>query len=349
MSKTMTGPPILPMQLHYIGSFQRGTWFVCEDPLEEVWSHVARFGASDFVAPRMDPSTPVEQRKGVVDYAVVRTRQSLEFRKAAGGASLLTAPLPLYYSFLNLLRAFLALRTGHLATRAHGLTFVKRADVLSCGAKLTKGTFGDYLGALSSDWSKGTVVTLKDALSRSVEMWIDYVDVVGDGAHVVPVNVDAYIHGPVFLRFHSIYGKSEDFEERWRLECPSLKDVCVFDPDQQALRVTALTSSSSESDIVEFCGAHLQTDLIHRVDPLWHVTRETDPTLVFPRPAYYFLAMFVLASIVRYQPELMLDVADPSSKWNWLLSRFVAASERFFPQLMLMWLYERPLYFSGVA
>lgn len=344
-----TGPPSNRMELHYIGSFQRGTWFVSEDPLEEVWAHIARFGAADFVGPRMDPSVSTDGTDEVVDYAVVRVRQALEFRRAVRNTTLLTAPLPLYYSFLNLVRAFLALRTGRLATRAHGLTFVNRADLLSCGAKLTGGTFGDYLVAEAAAWAKGTVITMDDALSRIIEVWRDYVEVIRGPALATPVTVDAYIGGSVSLHLHSSYTQMGDFEQRWPLECPSLKDCCILDPDTKALRVTSLPSRTGQGEIAEFCHSHLEADLIHRMDPIWHVIRQTDPTKVLPRAAYYFIALFILASIVRYQPELMLRLAASNSQWSWLLNRLMSAAERFFPQLMLIWLHQGPLYFSGVA
>ncbi len=77
--------------------------------------------------------------------------------------------------------------------------------------------------------------------------------------------------------------------------------------------------------------------------------RQTDPSLVFPRPAYYFVTLFILGSVVRYEPELMLDTVDPNSLSGWLLKRVIQGAERFFPQLMLSWLMDSDLYYKSAT
>jgi hypothetical protein len=46
--------------------------------------------------------------------------------------------------------------------------------------------------------------------------------------------------------------------------------------------------------------------------------------------------MFILGSIVRYQPELILPVSGSDSETGWLLRRFLSQAERFYPQLKLI-------------
>lgn len=89
----------------------------------------------------------------------------------------------------------------------------------------------------------------------------------------------------------------------------------------------------------------LETDLISCDTPIWYLIRQvtSDPTL--PRPAYYFISLFILSNIVRYQPELMLEISNPDSQLGWLLIRLLKVAERFYPQLMLSWLYDHPVYF----
>jgi hypothetical protein len=48
--------------------------------------------------------------------------------------------------------------------------------------------------------------------------------------------------------------------------------------------------------------------------------------------------MFILGSLVRYQPEIILAAAGTESELGWFLGRFIRAAERFYPQLVLSWL-----------
>src|SRR6266849_7851840 len=93
--------------LKYTGSFQsERTRYHSENPLEEAWTRIAQLGSAEFVGSIFQPEKPNNGDK-VVTYSAVRVRQAIEFRDAARQSTLLTSPLLLYYSFLNLTRAFL--------------------------------------------------------------------------------------------------------------------------------------------------------------------------------------------------------------------------------------------------
>jgi hypothetical protein len=103
---------------------------------------------------------------------------------------------------------------------------------------------------------------------------------------------------------------------------------------------------STYEAITEFLNRVLQTDLRERQTPVWYALRVVDPELVFPREAYYMVALFILGSIVRYEPEMMLEASNPDAEVGWFLRRFLQVAERYFPQLMLMWIEQCPIYFS---
>ncbi|MDP2895806.1 MAG: YaaC family protein, partial [bacterium] len=115
-----------------------------------------------------------EDWQRVVKYAVARVRQAVEFRQAACGSSILTSPLALYYSFLNMTRGFLALRQERLPAPDHGLKYHGDSDLLSNSASLRKGTFQDYLDALGARRHSALRISLEDALSRIIELFPDY-------------------------------------------------------------------------------------------------------------------------------------------------------------------------------
>ena len=332
---------------HYIGSFQTGTMFEAENPLEEVWSRVALHGSVDYLRKVFTPPAG-QQIDPYIRYAGIRARQAVEFRRAAREATLLTSPLSLYYSFLNLVRACLCLHSDMIPSMGHGLTFKRGPDLLSSGAELRhNGTFIHYLDTAGYS-STNKVVSLREALSRIIEIRPDYADTYGEASLVVPINVDAYRSGELVLKIpKSIYDLSHA-SSNWGSELSSLSGCCVLGSGDNTLEVTHKVSK--REDVDSFCSLRLERDLLWReFEARWHLVRETDPDLIFPRPAYYFIALFILGSIVRYEPELMLDTVNPDSLSGWLFKRVVQSAERFFPQLMLSWLTGSSLYFKATG
>ena len=49
-----------------------------------------------------------------------------------------------------------------------------------------------------------------------------------------------------------------------------------------------------------------------------------------PRAAYDFVAMSILGSVVRYEPELLEPLTKPQDELGWMINRFLALAERFF-------------------
>lgn len=332
------------------GSFQTGSVLETENPLEEIWSAVDLHGSAGhlgrgFVPPPGQPVAPY------VQYAGIRFRQALEFREAAGQATLLTSPLSLYYSFLNLVRACLCMRLDMLDSTGHGLSRLKIGnDILSSSVKLAKGTFTDYLDAVGYPKSLGTEVRLDEVLARIIELRWEYAHIYEGVSLVVPIKVEAYRDGEVILRIpKSVYDLSSKAKD-WSSELPSISGCCTLGPDENTLKTTF--NVSSMEDVMNFCSLRMETDLLWRPGPegaTWYLVRQTDPTLVLPRPAYYFVALFILGSIVRYEPELMLQATDQNSLTGWLLKRIVQRAERFFPQLILSWLRNENLYVKSAG
>lgn len=338
------------MPIHRLGSFQHtpeSVQFESEDPLEEVWEQVALQGSDEFLRNTFTLTTggAIEP---YVEYAGVRFRQAAEFREAHLRSTLLTSPLTLYYSFLNLLRACLCMHSDFFPTFSHGLSFQSGADLFSSGAKITRrGTFQEYLGHMGYSPDLAKVITLEDTISRTIEIRNDLDQVspsLGFRSLVTPISVDSFTNGDTLLLVRkAIYDLSQN-EHNWTSDFPSIAAWCQPDIEQNALNVVhPLVKTSNVSD---FCYMRLAHDLsLDEMRSRWYLVRETDPDLVFPRPAYHFISLFILGSIVRYEPELMLDAIDPKSSAGWLLRRTVRAAERAFPQLILSWLLKRPVYF----
>lgn len=84
----------------YHGAFRRGKTLVTENALEDVWQYIRRFVGREYATDMytwagVDGVLPVQD---AIHYALPRFRQACEFRDSARGLSLVTRPLPLYYS-----------------------------------------------------------------------------------------------------------------------------------------------------------------------------------------------------------------------------------------------------------
>jgi hypothetical protein len=330
--------------LKYIGSFQSSrTMYRSENPMEEAWARIAQLGSAEFVRSIFEPDNS-DNWDRLVNYSVVRIRQAVEFREAARQSTLLTSPLAQYYSFLHLMRAFLALGPELIPQKGHGLKFKLGPNLLGSSAMICGGTFKDYLSQLNVNIHSDTSITLDEALSRIIEFALDYNLLVKNnlGSLVMRINVDGNMNGETLLHFPS---KLVPFRSTWQTEFPSLTSYCELMPEGNILRVTENIPRHSYEAVCDFCWKHLESDLQFNDESYWFLVRQTEHRLVLPRPAYYFVGMFILGSVVRYNPELMLETTQPDSKLSWFLKKFVKLAERYYPQLMLRWLHNREIYF----
>jgi YaaC-like Protein len=211
----------------YIGSFQKGLRLTAENPLEEVWSRLGLYGSEDYLREGL---TGVRDKQASADYIAVRMRQAIELRAATRQATLLTAPLTLYYSVLNLTLASMAIRDDILDSKRHGLIFRKAPQILASRAEVNDGTFSRYISVAGSTVKTGVQISLNDCLSRVIETSADYCMVTRDRAHACPVTVDISL-GETFLKFRSDWaGGEQHFRSHWETEYPSLVAFCDLAP-----------------------------------------------------------------------------------------------------------------------
>jgi hypothetical protein len=273
-------------------------------------------------------------------YAAVRVRQAVEFREAARNISILTRPLPLYYSSLNLLRGFIALGQGvKPSKKSHGLTFIgeNEANFFAMGAKFCDGTFTEFLKAREVPYERDTEITLGQALSRIVEIANNISPSCGPH-EVFRVDVEAWYSGKIRLHFRCPPGQEEFFATDWPEWFPLIKDICSLDHTGAVLIVDKRKDAiSGREGIVDFLHQNLEVNLSSYEDPAWFAIRHRESKFNLPREALYFIGAFILSSAVRYKPESLLAISDPDSETGWIVARFLNAAERYFPHLLLNW------------
>lgn len=317
-----------------------------EQPLEDIWSLLGLYGSEEYLHENLTLTKGSITKDTLVKYVAVRMRQAIELRIATRQASILTAPLTLYYSFLNLTRASMAIRQEERSVK-HGLRFKEDTQILTCHASLEDGTFTDYLKWTGISWKRGLEVSLDDCLSRIIEASQDYYTVTLKPPLVSPVGVEAHHSGKMFLRFHEDWvGGEAHFRASWQDEFPSLVPFCELESAGCVLKVKQDKQPNSLAEVRALCKNMLEINLIPRMEQTWFVIRRTNPDLAWSRPAYYFAALFILGSVVRYQPELMLELTSTNSKWNWFLRRLIDRAERFYPNLMFNWITDQVYFFK---
>lgn len=328
------------MATFYFGSFQIGTSIPSEDPLEGVWSYVERASTKDFLKARCGSVS------SLIDYAAVRLRQAVELRRASHSTTLLTRPLPLYYSSLNLVRAALAVVTKASPTPAHGLRHVNSPDLLENGATVSHGTFRDYLAACDCSDLPAKPLRFADCLAAIPELGEHFIPSV-ESSRIVPIYVS--YRGQLNLRFDTRFIDEAEIETKWSLLFPKLAAYCKFAPDSPHLIVDKAVDTSSYEAIGRFCRDCLENRLSYGADPLWYAIRQPPGETLLPRAAYYIAGLFILSSIVRYQPEILAASDVSGSESAWQVGRFLYSAERFLPQLLYSWMTETETYFGGVA
>jgi hypothetical protein len=225
--------------------------------------------------------------------------QALEFRSAAQSATLLTKPLLMYYSFLNLLRGVMAVDDDLALTKGHGLKYHSGPSLFDNAAVVNTGTFAEYLRACSVVAPSNFRLSLAACLAHIPELAGEVVSV-GLKSQVAPVAVDALRSGHVSLCFNQAFISESEFRAGWdpnltglqpdslladegtvllrrtpvegdqQQKCQSLCDMCVanFLPDVPVIRRTHLVcalGTNGQHQTPERCV--LPSGPIHPVEP----------------------------------------------------------------------------------
>lgn len=140
----------------------------------------------------------------------------------------------------------------------------------------------------------------------------------------------------------------KDFAQEWKNDFSELVDFCTYEKDHTLL-VTDPQVGQEYIDASKFLAEKLMPGLTLQNHSTWYMFRKDNLPIKLNRVGYYYVAMFIFGSVVRYEPELMLLVSSDESEIGWLLRRFLMHADRFFPQLKLSEIYKREIYFSGSA
>lgn len=324
------------------GSFQRGQIISGENPLEEIWLRLEHVGTNERLRARSSGSASVDWEEHV-RYATTRIHQAVEFTQAARASSPLTAPVSGYYAMLNLVRAAMAIRPEVLSTRGHGLHFEASDNLFDCaGVPTDRGTFVECLRCVGEAVPSGPV-TLGRCLREIVEMGESVANSTTlESTLVVPVEIEVWRNGDVEAKFlKSVIDDSWESDD-WERAFPRLLAAYPQKIEGTVVRARLSPDERGTDFASAFCEQFFLADLRRLQRAVWYAVKEVEgPSL--PRMAPYFIAMFILSSICRYEPSRLRDELAFGSERQWLIRRFLAVADRYFPQLILSWLYGKPV------
>jgi hypothetical protein len=127
------------VKIPFFGSFQKGSLYRNGNTLNESWRYIQRIGTIDNID-RIAKKQNI--REEISEKASLKFRQGIELRESSLSSSILTKPLLLYYSCLNLIRGVLLASRGDLGDHSHGLKYEAGESLLQCKATVLKnGTF----------------------------------------------------------------------------------------------------------------------------------------------------------------------------------------------------------------
>lgn len=330
-------------EVPYVGSFQRGRYLRSTNPLKAVWREVEKQGTVDrlsFIAKQKG------HHEDIARPASLKIRQAVELWKVSTETTVLTRPLLLYYSMLNLTRGFMLPRLGTFGESSHGLSFISGSRLLDCKAKVTKtGTFRRFAESLGvqGDLLDGRSYSLRDLLAVIPEMHADFPLLKSGVPSVVIVAVKAVFHGPLKLTFHMPDIPEEVFASEWEIMFPWWKDLCELD-SPKTLKLKE--SPKNEQEICEVCGKYLIHDLRFQQDALWFDHRVGNDVALLPRQLAYMAAMHILSNVTRYEPEYLEAPTSGLNDLGFVLETFLDNAERFFPQLTVELLQGSPVFFE---
>jgi len=343
------------MDFHYFGRLKRGLSVVAESPLEEVWSTVRRYATKEMLETYIYAGGELT-KEDVVNYCRARFRQTSEFRETGRTSTLVTKPLTLYYSILNLTRAVVVLRTDRPIEGGHGLgKFQTNTDLLACSVKTSEtGTFPALWRMYTDSGAIPESITLRDCLSQIPEVMWSFNSPLRGPSLCTSVELELFSAGKAILSFPNGPRPVEVFEKEWKSWFPklaTLNSALEVTPAGKIrlvcpeMLVTRQDAKADQDRVAAFSANYLISDLSSLATSTFYLVRNTPGVPVLRRELAYLGAMHILSSVVRYEPEALLHAIESSSELAWFLDKVLQAVERYYPQLLLSLAESRDIYF----
>ncbi|MBN2567849.1 MAG: hypothetical protein JXB42_00295 [Deltaproteobacteria bacterium] len=310
------------------------TAFRSENPLDSVWEELNLL------------SDPVYLRKAwpqadgeLILYTCFSIQQAHEYFLASKYVTYATKPLLLYYCFLNLAKAALAMKNDKVPKGHHGLSNPKYEDqIVDCCMKTNAGVFDELNKATASEISIDEEVSAGLFSERAIELLSVYERIYGKKPSIIT---------PKIGRFPNEVKISVD--KSIMAHYPSLEDILVAKLSRDFEKIetgnsalifknkSQLPASQDEAKALadEIVNRYVLYSVLHDKR---HFIDISDRRI--SQESCYFALMFLLGSAVRYAPSTLHDWLYDLKKSNRsYLERVCNTAARVFPNLMLNLIY----------
>jgi hypothetical protein len=239
------------------------------------------------------------------------------------------------------LAAILVFREEQRPKAHHGLKYVAGSSILQDRAKLQAGFFTQFLAVQQADPSTPASISLEESLLRVPELFTSLTPAQVPRVGVVPFTVSVKTSGKVTLTLDARCFPAGDTAES-QVESGQIVVDSMFQVGDTPYELVASVGEGPGADgragdlIESFAWPPLNPSSLN----VWFLPRSSTS---WPRAAYYFSALFLLCSAVRYNPAELDMLSAGTAELGWQLERFLDAAERYVPQLALTW------YFGGLV
>jgi hypothetical protein len=295
-----------------------------ENPLAEIWDTFLRLTDIGYLTPRWKGRPEPE-------YLEVATllAQAHEYHTASNTVTLNTKPLLIYYSFLNLTKAVLFMAMDKRPSDYHGLCKPSAGQgFLDFSIETNKGVFlslADFLGEPVPEKRK---IPMRHFISNLIELRHAYADYFQAKPSIYAPHVDVFLSGGIGVSFGADFVLKERLMET-AVYKRLLEDFDAEPKDDKGVYLKA-KSAAGPLDIMK---KHFSFSVF--ADRSYYLNFN-EPDILMSQAVGYYGMMYVLATIVRYEPgEIHKYLNDRNTSHRWFLQKACATAQRVYPNLLL--------------
>ena len=334
------------MAFWYIGRLEHYYRIRTENPIEEIWACWLKLTDFHYLQPKWDGAD--EERMTSVSTYI---KQAHEYYRASKVSSLLTRPVLVYYSFLNLAKAFVFLKTDTSPSEYHGLCNFRVSDcLLDISAETNNGVFITMAKTLGQSLDIKISFALKDLVANMIEMAHAYTDYYRRKGCLVTPNVEVYADGNINVVFPAnMFPDGKDHFRQLLFERTKLaedfEEIPIEDESITLKLKAVIPPKTIDKEGTALMRKHFQFSAFQ--DDNYYLNICPPDKQLLPVLSY-FASMFLLSSIVRYHPtHVYRFLNDKNTSVAWFFNILCERSERVFPNLLWNSLNNAVFKFSG--
>lgn len=309
------------------------------NPIQASWDELLRLRDISFIKEVSDISD--EDKLVFIKTSII---QAHEYFTSSLNMSLNTSSLLLYYSILNLSKAFLVLANNEYPSQHHGLSKVDYSgSLLDINCKYTNGIFGDLARMLDVK-IESKIFSVSDFMLSNVDLYFEAtISSEHKRSFVVP-EICLYTGGSLDVIFTDIensefanitktFEKYDEFKLDNRTESSAI--FTLKNTITQENRYDEASSIIEKYFILSTLGSASRYFYINNnVNSLHPLLSE-------------FGVLFILSNIVRYSPQKLDEIINSNNQSKyWLLSKIVEICKRSIPNLFVNLLYGENIVFN---